>query len=406
MPKEIVTTDEAMNAAIEKAATEKYDKMVKEKFNQAGNESSPVVQVKAKTIKEIKNPVGLMFKALALANPNMGNLTLEKALEAEGYEANMFFSEKFRNEFNNNKSLTMQVGSQGGYFVHEDFAAEFIPMLLSQAVVRKSGVNVVPMPMDNLTYTTRTGQATFTWTDEKPNVKESVPAYSRFRLSGKKGAMQCAVSNDLLLYSNINASAQIEKDIVQDASLGIDLVELVTGTGSQYMPKSIINLAASANKVAQSGTTATLIGTSLVNAKKRLLKANVPMINPVWYIDPGDVCAIMYQTNAQDFPMFYANELQMKGTLLGYPVFQTTQLRATGGATSQIVLADANQIIIGESQSIKIEFFYKGQYLNADNTLIAGQVTDESVFSIQVKEDVAVKHDTAISVITGVTWGV
>ena len=269
----------------------------------------------------------------------------------------------------------------------------------------KAGTPVIDIPNGNLTYAKVTGGTTAYWRGEGANKTASTPTFGQVKLNAKNLVGQVAVSDQLLRYGSINADALVQQRLLTDVALKEDLTLLYEGTGTAYTPKSLWNWTPSGNQNSQTGTGSANVQTDIFKMKRQLLAANIKMEKPAWFMTPSVRNYIESMVDSNSNLMFWASELITKGTLLGIPVYTTTQLLASGGASSYMILADLAHAIIGQGMNITLKFIEGGNYYDGSNTVI-GQVTGESVFTCELEEDFTLAHTAAVSRLTSVTWGI
>ncbi|MBZ4336675.1 phage major capsid protein, partial [Corallococcus sp. AS-1-12] len=180
--------------------------------------------------------------------------------------------------------------SQGNYsglgsLVHPQFASEFIELLRNKAVVRQAGARVIPIGA-SLTFDRQSITGTAFYGGETSTIQESEPGTDTVSLSEKKLTALTAVPNDLIRNASVNAEEFIRNDLLNVMALREDAAFL-RGSGTQLEPRGIRNQLDAAHVYAETVATvgAPTLGEmkkELNKAKKKLKKANVPMVQPVW----------------------------------------------------------------------------------------------------------------------------
>lgn len=299
------------------------------------------------------------------------------------------------------KSMSVGDIAAGGAYIPENFSNDLIPVLRNASVLRAAGIQVRPMPNGNLTIRKNTTGSVAYWEGELEAATPSALATGQHKMTAKKLICLVPVSNSLLRFGGDFSFNAIQNDMVAEIARKEDETFLL-GAGTANSPKGLRYWANTSNVNAQTGTPdTTKKRADLIKAMSLVRAANVPMINPVYIMDSRvkyDLMSAVDSNSTRAFPTIENNNL------FGTKVLETNSLMAA--STSQVMYADLGHVILGQTTSMTVEFIPNATYSNASGTVIAGTSTDESVFRIILEEDLAVAYDKAISVITGVTWGV
>lgn len=299
------------------------------------------------------------------------------------------------------KSMSVGDIAAGGAYIPENFSNDLIPVLRNASVLRAAGIQVRPMPNGNLTIRKNTTGSVAYWEGELEAATPSALATGQHKMTAKKLICLVPVSNSLLRFGGDFSFNAIQNDMVAEIARKEDETFLL-GAGTANSPKGLRYWANTSNVNAQTGTPDTAKKRAdLIKAMALVRAANVPMINPVYMMDSRvkyDLMSAVDSNSTRAFPTIESNNL------FGTKVLETNSLMAA--STSQVMYADLGHVILGQTTSMTVEFIPNATYSNASGTVIAGTSTDESVFRIILEEDLAVAYDKAISVITGVTWGV
>jgi HK97 family phage major capsid protein len=133
---------------------------------------------------------------------------------------------------------------------------------------------------------------------------------------------------------------------------------------------------------------------------------NVPMSRPGWIFSPRTFNYLMTLTNTNGFFLF--RQEMMGGNLWNWPYRVTTQvpinLTDHGGTTeSEIYLADFDDAVIGEAQSLMIDVSQEAAYHDGSN-VVAAFSQDQTVIRSIAEHDFAMRRAVSIAVLNGVTW--
>lgn len=99
--------------------------------------------------------------------------------------------------------------------------------------------------------------------------------------------------------------------------------------------------------------------------------------------------------------------IELSGELLGYSIKTTSQLPnnlGVGGNETEIVFADWNEIVIGESQKITIASSTEAAFVNASGDTISAFQNDLTLMRAVAEHDIAPLHDEAIAGFNGAGW--
>lgn len=319
------------------------------------------------------------------------------------------------------KALQQNLFTAGGSLVHEAYAAELVPLLRNEAVVRRAGARVIPMGA-TLRWDRQTGSATAGYGSENSAITVSEPATDQFELSEKKETALVPFSNDIMRNASISTEEFVRNDLVRVMALAEDSAFL-RGDGTQGSPRGIRFRLASAHVYTETITTEgtpTLAEAKkeLAKAKKKIRVAKIPMTRMVWIASPN----LEYSLNSITGPggegvNELERELNERGTLRGYPVFISNQVPvnvidtgtgATGSAAgndrSELYLIDMDQVIIGESMGLEVEVFPNGTFSNS-GTVVSGISNDLTVVRAIAKHDINLRYTTCGVCVSNSSWG-
>ena len=95
-------------------------------------------------------------------------------------------------------------------------------------------------------------------------------------------------------------------------------------------------------------------------------------------------------------------------TIHTIPVHITNNIPTNLGAGSdetEIYLVDASEVLLGEVEVIQIAVSGDASYLDETSTMCSAFTRDQKLMKAILRHDLAVKHDVAIALKGGVTWG-
>lgn len=308
------------------------------------------------------------------------------------------------------KALAESTMQDGGALVPDEYSADFIEILRARAVVRASGPTTVPMNSGSLSMGRQNSAGTASYVGENQAAAPTQQQFGALQFSAKKLMALTPISNDLLRDAAFSADALVRNDLVKVTGLREDLAFL-RGDGTVGTPKGIRNIAASGNVFAatQGGAKATLdeVLGDLSKMIRLVEESNVAMVSPVWYMTPRSKWFL--KTLRDNVGNFYFRE-ELSGpnpTLLGYPVYTTTQIPQNlgGGTESEVYFGEASEQIIAENTQLVVQAFPGGAYVDSNSTVVSGISSDQTVIQVIERHDFNLRHTTSFSVLTTVKWG-
>ena len=352
-----------------------------------------------------KNIIGTMAKALGTIVLNKKNPfiktdekmdTLDDAFAFIGKEINSYVPQMMR------KTLNASILAEGGALVIPMYSQEIIQALVAETVMRKAGCPVIDMPNGNLFLPAVDSLATAYWVGENSAPTDSAPSFSQLVMNAKKLAAEVPISNDLIRYGMGNTETMIQADIATALAIAEDAA-LLEGTGTSYSPKGVKTWQLAANAVATTGTSLAQIKADLYKCVARQHAANVKDLKKAWFMHPSVKSFLAGQETTTGLGTTWANELSQKGTLLGYPVYTTTQISGTSGS-APVYLVDLGYCLIGTGLNLEIRFTPYGSFTDSTGHTISGSSKDMSVYNALLEVDFVVKKSAAVSSITGTAW--
>ena len=143
-------------------------------------------------------------------------------------------------------------------------------------------------------------------------------------LTPKKSGTIVAISNELLERSTPSAMALIRDDILAGIAGTID-TQFVSADTTAGRPAGIQTY--DGTSVVSGGDTLALILADLKAAITAMLAVNMPMVKPVWLLNPAIVNSLRFMIDGMGNFVF-KDELN-SGTLVGYPYLESTTVTST-----------------------------------------------------------------------------
>jgi len=336
--------------------------------------------------------IGAFVKALHHAQ---GNVMLAAQWAEKNYGENHIVT----------KALSTSTAASGGALVPEDFANQVVELLRPATVVRSSEPIIIPMPRGTMRMGKQTGGVTGTYGAEGAKMGTQQPTVGNIVATFKKLTVLVPVSNDFLRYASPATDGLVQNDVVQGLARTEDLA-FIRGDGTVDWPLGLRNICLAGNLVPSNATfTLTTVDQELGNAILALENANVPMIRPTWFFAPRIKQFLLTLKNSNGFYV-YRDEMVNNGTLRGYPLKTTTQIPTTltDGTQTEIYLTDMSQALIFDALALSLGMSQDGSYTDAGGNQRNAFERDETLIRAIAEHDFHLRHDEAVSVITGVKW--
>jgi len=334
----------------------------------------------------------ILSVAHAFRNPGMST---ERAAKALGF-------------VEESRALAESVASGGGTLVPVQYVSEIIGLLRAEAVFRKAGARIVPMPNGTMEMPEQTGGATASYDGENLATTPSEPTTGAKKLSAKTLTGLVPVSDQLLADAPMSAEQFVRDDLVRVMALREDLAFL-RGVGSAQTPMGCFRQGTGTAMTATPDLDTVV--SDLDGAEYRMDDANVQGAggDRVWFAHPRIKKYLKgLKTATGDYR--FREELE-KGELNGHPIFFSTQIPRvmlsgadTGGTETEIGLVYMPDVLIGDCLSLEIEAFRGGTY-ESGASVYSGISRRQTIVRAVARHDILLKHAASCQVITGVTWG-
>jgi HK97 family phage major capsid protein len=337
---------------------------------------------------------GAMLRVLAAAG---GNAFIARQIaEAEG--AGGLFANQ-----------NTQTAAAGGVLVPEAVAGDVIELLRPLSVVTAMGPQVVPMPNGNMTMNRLAGGATFAYEGEQQDLNATGVTFGQARLSAKKLGGIIPISNDLLRQAGTAVDRLIRDTALADAAQAQDRFFL-RGPGTEFSPRGLrfqaVGTAAESTAILAANATVNLanVTNDLGRAELALANANVSVIGAQWVMAPR---VAMYLRNVRDANGNPAFPEMATGQLRGKRVWETTELPTNLGGgfnESEVLLVQPQHVLVGEHLGIQIAMSTEAAYRDTGAVLQSAFSRDETLMRMIMMHDIALRHLSTVSVLTGVLW--
>lgn len=304
------------------------------------------------------------------------------------------------------RALEAGTAEGGGILIAPQHSQDFIDLLTARAVVRSFNPTIIPMDSGSIDVPKLTAASTASYIGEVDDVPASQQKFGSRILTAKKLAALVPVSNTLLRRGGPKVQTIVRNDSLRAISLKEDAT-FIRGVGTQFSPKGLRHWAPASNVIPANGTVnLTNITADLGKLILALEEANVPLTNPGWIIAPRTKFYLMTVRDANG--NFAFRDEMLRGQLWGFPYRSTTTVpKNLGGGSneSEIYLVDFDESAIGEASQLSVAISTEAAFIE-NGQLVSAFSKDLTIMRVILEHDFAMRHDEAVAVLTGVTWGV
>lgn len=300
-------------------------------------------------------------------------------------------------------ALSGATESAGGVTIPRPMAAQVIELLRARVVMRRAGVRTMPMPAGQLRHAKQTGSATASYGAESGVITASEPTFDKIDQSFKTLSALVPVGNALLRHSGVEVFRMVRDDLIAVQALREDLAFLRNdGTGN--LPKGAVSWCPAGNNIGATAATAAAAEAGLRSLINKVETANVDMTNCGFVMHPAAKNWLAGLRDANGFYLFPS--LQTGNTVLGYPIYTTTQLPTNLGAGTngtEVMFLNFAEYVIGDSMTLSFATSTEASYWNG-SAYVSAFATDQTLMRSISEHDLAPMHDVATSMLIGTAW--
>jgi len=306
------------------------------------------------------------------------------------------------------RALGSGEGPSGGFLVPGQYYEELIELLRPMSVVRNAGAVVMPM-IGSLTMPKQTGGASAEYVGENKDIPTSEPTFGNLTLRERILAALVPISNQLIRTSSPRADEVVLNDLLRAIAQREDKGFLLDdGVGNK--PRGLLNWVLAANKITANATVnITNITTDLGKAEGALVASDVMMVAPGWVMHPKTFVYLRNLRTTNEAYAFPEMQIVDPGTRLSmlrnYPVYTTSQLPIVSSKT-KVILADFNDVLIGDAETLEIATSTEAAYMAASGQLVSAFSQDQTLMRGIERHDIGLRYDEAVAVLEDVKWGV
>jgi len=306
-------------------------------------------------------------------------------------------------------SASMQANDYdaGGSWIQGAYSDRFIELLRPESIVRQMGVDEVPLDDGTMDMPKETGGPSGRYLGENEDADVEVLTTGDVKLIAKELVCIVPASDKLLRSRSAKAAERIRNSILRGCGQTEDLYFL-RGIPAGAGPTGMRYLALAANILTANGTVNLAnVTNDLGRMELALMVANVTMRRAAWVMAPR---TLIYLADLRDgngnlaFPSLTMGPVPM---LRNKRVFTTTQMPTNlgSGDKSEIFLADAQHLIIGDAPRIAMDASNTAAYSDG-GTIKAAFSGRKTLTRLVMENDFNTLHAGAIAVLTNVNWGV
>lgn len=300
-------------------------------------------------------------------------------------------------------ALSGATESAGGVTIPRPMAAQVIELLRARVVMRRAGVRTMPMPAGQIRHAKQTGSATASYGAENGVITASEPTFDKIDQSFKTLSALVPVGNALLRHSGVEVFRMVRDDLIAVQALREDL-GFLRNDGTGNLPKGAVSWCPAGNNIGATAATAAAAEAGLRSLINKVEVANVDMTNCGFVMHPAAKNWLAGLRDANGFYLFPS--LQTGNTVLGYPIYTTTQLPTNLGAGTngtEVLFLNFQEMVIGDSMTLSFATSTEASYWNG-SAYVSAFATDQTLMRSISEHDFAPMHDVAIAMLTGTAW--
>lgn len=293
----------------------------------------------------------------------------------------------------------------GGALVPENFHNEVIELLRPRAIVRRLQPMPIPLINGNMTVPRHSSGATSGYVGEGSDVLATDTSFDDVKLQEKNMITLVPVSNQLIG----RAGYQVEQLVLNDMLGAIAVREdkaFLRDDGTNDTPKGFKKVATDAGRTLPFAGTADLatIDAYLDSLILELIQSDSLMIRPAWGLSPRTKMKLSGLRDGNGNKVYPEMD---QGMLKGYPFETSTTIPVNLGAgsnESEIYFADWNDVMLGESNTMSVDFSKEATYKDSGGNLVSAFARNQSLIRVVTGHDIGFRHLEGLVLGTAVTF--
>ena len=303
-------------------------------------------------------------------------------------------------------SMAVETGAaSGGALVPESFHSEVIELLRPRAIVRRLQPMTIPLIHGNMTIPRHSSGATAGYVGEGDDVLATDTSFDDVKLSEKTMITLVPMSNQLIGQAGYSVEQLVLNDMLGAMAVREDKAFL-RDDGTSNTPTGFKKVATDASRTKAFSGTADLatIDAYLDSLILELIQSDSMMIRPAWGLSPRTKMKLSGLRDGNGNKVYPEMDA---GLLKGYPYEVTTTIPinlGSGTNESEIYFADWNDVILGESNSMSIDFSREATYKDSGGNLVSAFARNQSLIRVVTGHDIGFRHPEGIVLGTEVTF--
>ncbi len=330
------------------------------------------------------------------------------AMSIAAGKGDMQLAEQFAAKEIGDQEVAMAVSTaagSGGALIPENIHSEVIELLRPRTVVRKLGARSVPLPNGNLSLPRMSGGATSSYVGEGSDVNATESIFDDIKLAAKTMITLVPISNQLIGRAGFNVEQLVLGDMITAMSVREDKAFL-RDDGTSNTPTGFKSVATTASRTKPWSGTADLatIDAYLDSLILMLMQSDSMMVTPGWAMSPRSWMKLFGLRDGNGNKVYPE---MAQGLLKGYPIEHTNTIPSnlgTGTNETEIYFADFNDVVIGEQDSMTIDFSREATYKDAEGNLVSAFARNQSLIRLVGEHDIGFRHPEGLALGTGITW--
>lgn len=299
--------------------------------------------------------------------------------------------------------------NSGGSLVPENLHDEVIELLRPRTIVRSLGARAMPLPNGNLSLPRMASGATSGYVGEGADVLASEASTDDVKLNAKTLITLVPMSNQLIGRAGFSVEQMFLNDMLASMAVREDK-GFLRDDGTNDTPTGFRAVCQREGRVVpwEGAPTLTAIDEYLDSLMLKLMESDSLLINPGWGLSPRSYMKLFGLRDGNGNKVYPE---MAQGQLKGYPVRHTTTIpvnldtsEAGNNNESEIYFADFNDVVIGDSDTMTIDFSREATYKDAQGNLVSAFARNQSLLRVVSEHDVAFRHPEGLVLGTGVTW--
>lgn len=318
-------------------------------------------------------------------------------------QAEKLYGERHAVVKNLERAQTMSENAGGGFMVTPTYMPEIIKLFGPNTIVRQ---NATVVPGNGTYFKGKTG-ASVGYVGENEQGKETGVTFGTMTMAEKDIAAILPISKKLLRNASVGIEAYCRDELVRAAAEFEDL-KFLYGKGVGKEVKGYANGILADNKfnvASQTAPTNAQVRTELRKALKAMATANVPMngTNPAWFMSPLIKMYLedVYQGDVKAFPTLEGPN----PTLMGYPVYTSTQITGPAGDGGQIFFGCHSYAMVADSVAMSLSTSDQASYKDAGGNQVNLWAQGMLGIKLDMSHDFGFKYDQAFAMLNNVKWG-